>query len=147
MIALIQEIALLSIPIKSNITSAAMSPISAMNSRLPSLLQNCGFRTAKNVIVAIINVAARNASVTTSEPNPPYSCTATEITNPLGSTIRLYPTNPATGFVDTADIIHPTITKKQSWMLPDLSVQRKTTNEPKFKSLTLCAIYSMMYIS
>ena len=111
MIALAQEIALLFIPMKSIITSAAMSPISAMNSRLPSLLQNCGFRTAKNVIVAIINVAARNASVTTSESSPPYSCTATEITNPLGSTIRLYPTNPATGFVDTADIIHPTITQ------------------------------------
>ena len=39
------------------------------------------------------------------------------------------------------------ITKRQSWMLPDLSVQRKTPNGPKLKSLTYCVICYIMYIS
>ena len=38
-------------------------------------------------------------------------------------------------------------TKRQSWMLPDLSVQRKTPNGPKLKSLTYCVICYIMYIS
>ena len=39
------------------------------------------------------------------------------------------------------------LTKRQSWMLPDLSVQRKTPNGPKLKSLTYCVICYIMYIS
>lgn len=38
-------------------------------------------------------------------------------------------------------------TKRQSWMLSDLSVQRKTPNGPKLKSLTYCVICYIMYIS
>ena len=38
-------------------------------------------------------------------------------------------------------------TERQSLMLPDLSVQRKTPNGPKLKSLTYCAICYIMYIS
>lgn len=41
----------------------------------------------------------------------------------------------------------PAFTKRQSWMLPDLSVQRKTPNRPKLKSLTYCVICYIMYIS
>lgn len=99
-----------------------------------------------------INVIARRVRLYTKgeTTSPPETYSESRLATKYATALehrKLYPGKDVDEFLSENIKKVFAFTKRQSWMLSDLSVQRKTPNGPKLKSLTYCAICYIMYIS
>lgn len=99
-----------------------------------------------------INVIARRVRLYTKgeTTSPPETYSESRLATKYATALehrKLYPGKDVDEFLSKNIKKVFAFTKRQSWMLSDLSVQRKTPNGPKLKSLTYCVICYIMYIS
>lgn len=99
-----------------------------------------------------INVIARRVRLYTKgeTTSPPETYSESRLATKYATALehrKLYPGKDVDEFLSENIKKVFAFTKRQSWMLSDLSVQRKTPNGPKLKSLTYCVICYIMYIS